>query len=205
MSLPPVSQRHPLHRALRGALLGLIVSSYALPSLAQSSSAGQSNQVRQWNIAAGPLAPALDRFAREAGISLSFDASSVANRTTQGVNGTLETSAALSLLLQGSELQSEQQGPDAYLLIPRQQPAGPLELDATDVEDYRLAPLIINAKVKVNADDDTNSVVAKELWVGGKVATSILNTPASVSVVTRKEMEQRSVSTTEEALQYTPG
>ena len=37
------------------------------------------------------------------------------------------------------------------------------------------------------------------------MATSILNTPASVSVVTRKEMEQRSVSTTEEALQYTPG
>lgn len=205
MSLPPVSQRHPLHRALRGALLGLIVSSYALPSLAQPSSAGHSNQVRQWNIAAGPLAPALDRFAREAGISLSFDASSVANRTTQGVNGSFETSAALSSLLQGSELQSEQQGPNAYQLVPQQMPAGPLELDATDVEDYRLAPLIINAKVKVNADDDTNSVVAKELWVGGKVATSILNTPASVSVVTRKEMEQRSVSTTEEALQYTPG
>ncbi|RWU22903.1 TonB-dependent siderophore receptor [Pseudomonas alkylphenolica] len=205
MSSSPVSQRHPLNRALRGALLGLIVSSYALPSLAQSASADQSNQLRQWNITAGPLAPALDRFAREAGISLSFDASSVANRTTQGVNGTFETSAALSALLQGSELQSEQQGPNAYLLIPQQKPAGPLELDATDVEDYRLAPLIINAKVKVNADDDTNSVVAKELWVGGKVATSILNTPASVSVVTRKEMEQRSVSTTEEALQYTPG
>lgn len=39
----------------------------------------------------------------------------------------------------------------------------------------------------------------------GKVATSILNTPASVSVVTEKEIEQRSVNTTEELLQYTPG
>lgn len=203
MSSSPVSQRHPLNRALHGAILGLIVSSYALPSLAQSSSADQHNQVRQWNIAAGPLAPALDRFARDAGISLSFDASSVANRTTQGVNGTFDTATALSSLLQGSELQIEQQGQNAYLLTPK--PAGALELDATDVNDYRLAPLIINAKVKVNADDDTHSVVAKELWVGGKVATSILNTPASVSVLTRKEMDQRSVSTTEEALQYTPG
>ncbi len=77
------------------------------------------------------------------------------------------------------------------------------EEKATEEEAYRLAPVIVNA----NADsgDDSKTVVAQELWVGGKVATSILNTPASVSVVTEKELEQRSVNTTEEALQYTPG
>ena len=203
MSSTPVPQRHPLNRALHGAFLGLVVSSYALPSLAQPLATDHNNQLQQWNIPGGPLAPALDRFARQAGISLSYDAQSIGNRTTQGVQGTLETSAALSSLLQGTELQPEQQGPNAYLIIAQTKPAGPLELGAT--EDYRLAPVIINAKVKANADDDADSVVAKELWVGGKVATSILNTPASVSVVTRKEMEQRSVSTTEEALLYTPG
>jgi len=203
MSSTPVPQRHPLNRALHGAFLGLVVSSYALPSLAQPLASDHTNQLQQWNIPGGPLAPALDRFARQAGISLSYDAQSIGNRTTQGVQGTLETPAALSSLLQGTELQPEQQGPNAYLIIPQTKPAGPLELGAT--EDYRLAPVIINAKVKASADDDADSVVAKELWVGGKVATSILNTPASVSVVTRKEMEQRSVSTTEEALLYTPG
>lgn len=70
-------------------------------------------------------------------------------------------------------------------------------------EPFRLAPIIVNANVA--ADDDANSVVAKELWVGGKVATSLLDTPASVSVITQKEIEQRSASTTEEVLQYTPG
>lgn len=70
-------------------------------------------------------------------------------------------------------------------------------------EPYRLAPVIVNAQA--SADDDANSVVAKELWVGGKVATSLLDTPASVSVVTEKEIGQRSASTTEEILQYTPG
>ena len=70
-------------------------------------------------------------------------------------------------------------------------------------EPYRLAPVIVNAKA--SADDDSKSVVAQELWVGGKVATSILDTPASVSVVTEKEIAQRSASTTEEVLQYTPG
>jgi iron complex outermembrane receptor protein len=70
-------------------------------------------------------------------------------------------------------------------------------------EPFRLAPIILNAKAA--ADDDADSVVAKELWVGGKVATSLLDTPASVSVITQKEIEQRSASTTEEVLQYTPG
>ena len=76
------------------------------------------------------------------------------------------------------------------------------ETAASD-EPFRLAPIIVNAKA--SADDDANSVVAKELWVGGKVATSLLDTPASVSVITQKEMEQRSASTTEEVLQYTSG
>jgi iron complex outermembrane recepter protein len=70
-------------------------------------------------------------------------------------------------------------------------------------EPFRLAPIIVNANA--SAGDDASTVVAQELWVGGKVPTSILNTPASVSVVTQKEIEQRSASTTEEVLQYTPG
>ncbi len=70
-------------------------------------------------------------------------------------------------------------------------------------EPFRLAPLIVNAQA--SAGDDSSTVVAQELWVGGKVPTSILDTPASVSVVTEKEIAQRSASTTEEVLQYTPG
>ncbi|MEJ1229231.1 TonB-dependent siderophore receptor [Pseudomonas sp. CCNWLW56] len=198
MSSSPVPQRHLLNRALQGAVLGVIVSSYALPSMAQTSTVDQAQQVHQWNIPAGPLAPALDRFAREAGISLSFDASSVANRNTQGVSGTLDTSTALSSLLQGSDIEIQQQGPNAYLLTPQAKADG-------DLEAFRLAPILVNAKARIDGTEDANSVVAQELWVGGKVATSILNTPASVSVVTDKEMKQRSVSTTEELLQYTPG
>ncbi|WP_459744166.1 TonB-dependent siderophore receptor [Pseudomonas sp. 3A(2025)] len=75
--------------------------------------------------------------------------------------------------------------------------------EMTEDGTYRLAPIIVNSQAA--ASDDSHSVVAQELWVGGKVATSILNTPASVSVVTQKEIEQRSASTTEEVLQYTPG
>ncbi|BES70246.1 TonB-dependent siderophore receptor [Marinobacter nanhaiticus D15-8W] len=70
-------------------------------------------------------------------------------------------------------------------------------------EAYRLAPIIVNATAA--ADDNANTTVARELWVGGKVATSLQDTPASVSVITEKEIEQRDANTTEEVLQYTPG
>lgn len=68
---------------------------------------------------------------------------------------------------------------------------------------YRLSPILVDTAVK--PDDDANSVVAHELWVGGKVVTSVLDTPASVSVITEKEMEERNAETIEDVLNYTPG
>ena len=58
---------------------------------------------------------------------------------------------------------------------------------------------------KGGVDDDRNSTVAGQTRVGGKIATDILNTPASISVVTALEMQRRDAGTTEEVLQYTSG
>lgn len=52
---------------------------------------------------------------------------------------------------------------------------------------------------------DADTTVAEELWVGGKVATNVQDTPALVSVITEKEINLRNASTTEEILQYAPG
>lgn len=68
---------------------------------------------------------------------------------------------------------------------------------------YRLSPIIVDSSGQ--ADDDAASIVAHELWIGGKVATSILDTPASVSVITQKEIERRDADKVEEVLNYTPG
>jgi len=54
-------------------------------------------------------------------------------------------------------------------------------------------------------DDDANSVVATQTTSGGKIATPILETPATISVITAKEIEQRDADTVEEVLQYTAG
>lgn len=75
--------------------------------------------------------------------------------------------------------------------------------EADDAGAYRLSPIIVD--LSVAADDDAASTIAKELWTGGKVATSILDTPASVSVVTQREIVQRNADKVEDVLEYTPG
>ncbi len=75
--------------------------------------------------------------------------------------------------------------------------------EAEDENTYRLAPILVDAAQE--ADNDAQSVVAKELWVGGKVATSVQDTPASVSVITQKEAQMRDATTVEELLSYSPG
>ncbi|ETX28963.1 ligand-gated channel [Roseivivax isoporae LMG 25204] len=92
-------------------------------------------------------------------------------------------------------------GCSALVFLPAAVVAQEGTLDETGA--YRLSPIIIDAGAE--ADDDANSVVASELWTGGKVATSILDTPASVSVVTQKEIEQRNADKVEDVLEYTSG
>lgn len=82
-------------------------------------------------------------------------------------------------------------------------PALAQDLAEDDGPGYRLAPIIVD--LGAAADDDAASIVAQEMSVGGKVATSILDTPASVSVITQKEIALRDAGTTEEVLQYSPG
>lgn len=77
--------------------------------------------------------------------------------------------------------------------------------DAAPEEDgvVRLGTIFVDTNGR--ADDDARSIVASEMWAGGKVATSLLDTPASVSVITEKELKDRNAATTEEVLQYSAG
>lgn len=74
--------------------------------------------------------------------------------------------------------------------------------DDPQTEAYRINTITVYGQP---LSDDSETTVAKELWVGGKVATSVLDTPALVSVITEKEINQRNATTTEEVLQYSPG
>jgi iron complex outermembrane recepter protein len=58
---------------------------------------------------------------------------------------------------------------------------------------------------KAREDDDRNTIVATTITSGSKLPTDILDTPASVSVITAKEIQQRGAQNVEQVLQYTAG
>ena len=57
----------------------------------------------------------------------------------------------------------------------------------------------------LNTEDDSKSIVATETTAAGKMPTDILVAPASVSVITSKEIEERAADTIEQVVQYTAG
>ncbi|GLQ08271.1 ligand-gated channel [Devosia yakushimensis] len=76
--------------------------------------------------------------------------------------------------------------------------------EAADPTVTILPTLTVNVQ-GTGTDDDRNTIVARTTTSGSKIATPILDTPASVSVITAKEIQQRGAQSTEEVIQYTAG
>ncbi|GAA0270047.1 hypothetical protein GCM10009086_27820 [Pseudomonas rhodesiae] len=186
-------QRSPLKLAVQAALLGVCLGG-ALPSIALAAPAAGGTQAREWNIAAGPLDRALDQFARQAGISLSYDANSVAGKSSPGLSGNFDRQQALGQLLLGQGLHAEPQGDSTWLLLPQAADTGALNLGATMVTGHRLGA----------ATDGTGSYSTGAVTIG-KGEHSLRETPQSVSVLTRQLMDDQNLTTIDDVMERTPG
>ncbi len=74
--------------------------------------------------------------------------------------------------------------------------------------DTTLKPIVLQGSGNtgiLDTGNDSKSIVATSTTGGGRMPTDILDTPASVSVITSKEMQERGASTVEQVLQYTAG
>jgi iron complex outermembrane receptor protein len=71
-----------------------------------------------------------------------------------------------------------------------------------------LAPIIIQgsgSSTMLDTSNDSNSIVATQTTAVGKMPTDILTAPASISVITSKEIEERGATSIEQVVQYTAG
>nr|CAD6425756.1 TonB-dependent siderophore receptor [Rhizobium sp. Q54] len=76
---------------------------------------------------------------------------------------------------------------------------------ATSASDTQLETIVIEGGGNGAGDDDARTIVAKQTTGAGKMPTEILKTPASVSVITSKEVQERGAETIEQVVQYTAG
>ena len=87
---------------------------------------------RSYQVPAGSLGAALTRFAGLAGVNLSVDPALVSGRTSPGLSGDFAVEEGFAQLLQGSGLQLQPVGEQAYMLTP--EPTGStLQLGATSI------------------------------------------------------------------------
>lgn len=191
---PSSLRNDSLRNAVRAALLGLAVAgTYALPAMAQAAPATQGQQIA-WNIPAGPLAPALDQLARQGGINLSFDASSLQGKLTNGVHGQHDSAQALAIVLMGSDMQVQQQGDDSFLLIPAMDAGGAMQLGATAISSNRLG----------ETTEHSGSYTTGAVTIG-KTPQTLRHTPQSVTVVTRQRLDDQNITNLTSLLEQTPG
>ncbi|QHG67068.1 TonB-dependent siderophore receptor [Pseudomonas putida] len=190
---PSSPRNEQLRQAVRAAMFGLgLGAGLALPLAALAAPASQ--QQIDWNIPAGPLAPALDQLARQGGLNLSFDATSLQGKTTRGVQGRHDGAGALSILLQGSGVQVQQEGDSSFLLIPAMDAGGALELGATSISSDRLG----------ETTENSGSYATGAVTIG-KTAQSLRHTPQSVTVVTRQRIDDQNITNLTNLLEQTPG
>ncbi|AZE20584.1 Ferrichrome-iron receptor [Pseudomonas chlororaphis subsp. aureofaciens] len=187
---PALGLRHAVRVALLSSALGVA----ALPCLAQAAETGAASLSHSYNIPGGTLSDVLNRFAREAGITLSMTPAQLQGRQSAGLKGEYSTDQALGQLLNGSGLEALSQDGSRYVLraLPE---TGAMALPTTDIKGFALG----NALGSMEGYNATHSQIAT------KTSTALLETSQSVSVVTREQMDDQGSQTVSQTMRYTPG
>lgn len=195
MSRTTVSSSHPrkpLAAALFGASLALH-GSLLQPLLSGAGQAQAQEAVHNYAIAAGSLGAVLSRFASEAGVVLSFDATLTRGKHSAGLQGSYGVDQGFARLLAGSGLQVSRNASGDYVLIATSAD-GALELGATSINSTGLS----------ETTEGSGSYTTGAVTIG-KTAQSLRRTPQSVTVVTRKLMDDKNLVSLDQVMAQTPG
>lgn len=167
----------------------------------QSQGQQQANVAKDYAIPAQSLVSALVRFTDITGIQFFFDAAIARDKRSAGVSGRLSAEEALRRLLQGSGLTFRFTNVNTVTLIPLPEAGGTTVLDPVTVQGEGGTG---DAGLET-AWGPAGSFVAKRSASGMKTDTPLAETPQTISVVTREEMQARNVTNIAEALGYTAG
>lgn len=186
--------------ALGHALAAGAAASLALPGMALAAEAAPARKA--YDIPAGPLEAALNRFGREAGILLSFPTETTAGLRSPGLRGNHTVPEGLAALLQGTGLSAAAQANGSYALLKREPATTAV---APSAPEKTLTEIKVNGGGEDNGTAPLVGYVAKRSSTATKTVTPTREIPQSVSVVTRDSLDARAVSSLAEALEYLPG
>ncbi|MCV2217627.1 TonB-dependent siderophore receptor [Thauera sp. Sel9] len=183
-------QPHPLRPLavhLRIALLGLacIALLPAGPASAAEPATLAGAAQQHYALPAGPLSQALYHFAAQAGITLTFDAALTDGQHSAGLDGNYGAEAGLRKLLTGSGLEAVRGENGGYRLR---------SLPAVSMGDVRLAPVTVSAQPERSAiTEGTGSFAVRAVSIN-KGEQALKDIPQSISVLTRKQLDEQGIT-----------
>lgn len=196
---------------LAAALLGSTLLCPIAPSMAQPVNSGASASASPqaglnrfaFNLPAKPLARAIADIGGITGYRIAYGFALPAGATSRPVRGTFNAPEALAQALSGTGLSYRATGQRALVLVQSSPEPNTSDM-AGAVEDgsVRLDPIEVGS---TGSGLVVDGYVPLDSTAGTKTETPIIETPQSVSVVTREQLDDRNVQTLDQALNYTSG
>ncbi|MBB1601692.1 ferric-rhodotorulic acid/ferric-coprogen receptor FhuE [Variovorax sp. UMC13] len=185
-----------LHRALLVLALGGAASAFAAGPVALESIAP-----RAYDLPAGPLGRTLSAFAAEAGVALSFDPALTDGRTGPALSGRYAGREAMAALLAGSGLEAVARDDGSYVLRRR---AAALSSATTTGESLPTVTVSADAD-RSGTTEGTGSYTTRATAAATGLSLALRDTPQSVSVLTRQQIEDQNLVSLNEALRSVTG
>lgn len=161
---PASGNRGRLQFALwAGTILAL---NWTSPASAQSTTPGQTTQ-QTISIPAGPLTPALNRLAAQAGLQILFDADLAEGKSTRGATGNMTPAEALDAVLAGTGISGRFAGRSKVVLG--------INTASTENSDG------------ATGDDSTTTLEAITIY-GARNATTLASTSSSIGIITAEQI-----------------
>jgi iron complex outermembrane receptor protein len=164
--------------------LSLLLGLSASPWLISPTWAEDGNR-RTYQVPAGSLSDALTRFAGLSGVNLSVDPALVSGRSSGGLSGEFAVEEGFARLLQGSGLQLQAVGEQAYILTP-----------APENSSLQLAPTsILGATGGEGSEVFAGGQVARRGSQGLLGSKDFMETPFSMTTYTSEVIENQQART----------
>ncbi|MGH8331003.1 MAG: TonB-dependent siderophore receptor, partial [Pseudomonas sp.] len=188
----PQTPRTPLALAVqRPTLHRTLFTSVLLTATLLGSSMANAAPVKV-NIAGQSLSNALTELGMQTNLQILYSPDQVAGIKSRAVSGSLEPSDALKALLQGTGISFQINGNSVTLVSGG---GSSLQLGATTISGQALGL----------TTEDTGSYTTGATTTATKLPLTLRETPQSVTVVTRQQMDDRGAKSVGDVLRNTPG
>lgn len=165
--------------------LSLMLSLSASPLFTPISYAEDTATRRSYQVPAGSLGAALTRFAGLSGVNLAVDPALVSGRGSSGLSGEYAVEEGFARLLQGSGLQLQPMGEQAYMLVPVPQGSS-LQLSPT---------AILGTRSEADGDIYAGGQVARRGSQGLLGSRDFMDTPFSMTTYTQEAVKNQQART----------